>query len=251
MEGPFFCMAKKGAQNGEYIRLPDYDAFKKLYDRCGGLIRIVDIAPELVGAEDFISRASGLCTVSIAHTDTDYDHAKAAIAAGVTHMTHMFNAMPSIHHRSPGPIPAACEDRRVSAELIGDGLHVHPASVRLAFAMFGAERMVLVSDSLRCCGLPDGEYEIGGQAAFLSGGVARLADGTIAGSAANVFECMQRVVSFGVPECDAIRAATWNPARQIGCLDEVGSITDGKRADFVVCTDTLERTAVYLGGEKL
>ena len=123
--------------------------------------------------------------------------------------------------------------------------------MRLAFRIFGASRMVLISDSLRCCGMPDGEYELGGQQVFLQGGVARLADGTIAGSATNLFECMQRAVSFGIPREDAIRAATYNPARQIGALSEVGSIADGKVADFVLCDAELNRQAVYLAGEKI
>ena len=251
MEGPFFSEKKKGAQNGAYLREPDFDAFCRLYEVCGGLVRIVDIAPELPGSVEFIRRAKELCTVSIAHTDADYDAARAGIAAGVTHLTHLYNAMPAIHHRKPGVIAAAAEAETVSAELISDGQHVHPASVRLAFRIFGASRMVLISDSLRCCGMPDGEYELGGQQVFLQGGVARLADGTIAGSATNLFDCMRRAVSFGIPREDAIRAATYNPARQIGVLSEVGSIADGKVADFVLCDAELNRQAVYLAGEKV
>ena len=251
MEGPFFSEKKKGAQNGAYLRNPDFEAFKALQDGCGGLVRIVDVAPELPGAEEFIRKAKTLCTVSIAHTDADYDAARKGIAAGVTHLTHLYNAMPAIHHRKPGVIAAAAEAEQVSAELISDGQHVHPASVRLAFRIFGASRMVLISDSLRCCGMPDGEYELGGQQVFLQGGIARLADGTIAGSATNLFECMQRAVSFGISREDAIRAATYNPARQIGALSEVGSIADGKCADFVVCDAELNRKEVWLAGRKL
>ena len=251
MEGPFFCEARKGAQNAAHLRNPDYDAFKKLNDSCGGLIKLVDVAPELPGSVEFIQKASKVATVSIAHTDTDYDHAAAGIDAGATQLTHLFNAMNGIHHRKPGPIVAASEDERVTAEIIGDGLHVHPACVRFAFKVFGVERMVIISDSLRCCGMPDGEYEIGGQMAYLKDGVARLGDGTIAGSATNCFECMQRVISFGIPKEDAIRAATYNPARQIGCLDRAGSIADGKLADFVICDEALNRKEVYIGGEKL
>lgn len=251
MEGPFFSEKKKGAQNGAYLRNPDFAAFKALQDGCGGLVRIVDVAPELPGAEEFIRKAKTLCTVSIAHTDADYDAARKGVAAGVTHLTHLYNAMPAIHHRKPGVIAAAAEAEQVSAELISDGQHVHPASVRLAFRIFGASRMVLISDSLRCCGMPDGEYELGGQQVFLQGGIARLADGTIAGSATNLFECMQRAVSFGISREDAIRAATYNPARQIGALSEVGSIAEGKCADFVICDAELNRKEVWLAGRKL
>ena len=251
MEGPFFSEKKKGAQNGAYLRLPDFDAFRKLFEDCGGLVRIVDVAPELEGACDFIRKASKLCTVSIAHSDADYDAAAAGIAAGVTHLTHLYNAMPAIHHRKPGVIAAAAEAEAVSAELISDGQHVHPASVRLAFRIFGAARMVLISDSLRCCGMPDGEYELGGQQVFLKDGIARLADGTIAGSATNLYDCMLRAISFGIPREDAVRAATYNPARQLGVLDEVGSIRDGKVADFVLCDAELNRKAVYRAGNEL
>ena len=251
MEGPFFSEKKKGAQNGAYLRDPDFAAFSKLYHDCGGLVRIVDVAPELSGACEFIRQAKELCTVSIAHTDANYDEAHAAVEAGVTHLTHLFNAMPALHHRKPGVIGAAAEADQVSAEIISDGQHVHPSAVRLAFRLFGAERMVLISDALRCCGMPDGEYELGGQAVFLKGGVARLADGTIAGSATNLYDCMLRAISFGIAKEDAVRAATWNPARQIGCLDVVGSIADGKRADFVVCDENLTRKAVWLAGKEL
>ncbi len=251
MEGPFFSEKKKGAQNGAYIKNPDFSAFLKLNEECGGLVKIVDVAPELEGAEDFIRQAKNICTVSIAHTDADYDAAAVGVAAGVTHLTHLYNAMPAIHHRKPGVIAAAAEAEQVSAEIISDGQHVHPAAVRLAFRLFGAPRMVLISDSLRCCGMPDGEYELGGQQVFLNGGVARLADGTIAGSATNLYDCMLRAISFGIPREDAVRAATYNPARQIGALSEVGSIAVGKRADFVLCDADLNRQAVYLGGKKL
>ncbi len=251
MEGPFFSEAKKGAQNGAYLKNPDFEAFAKLQEGCGGLVKIVDIAPELPGSEEFISRAKELCTVSIAHSDADYDAAARGIAAGVTHLTHLYNAMPAIHHRKPGVIAAAAEDERVSAEIISDGEHVHPATVRLAFRIFGADRMVLISDSLRCCGMPDGEYELGGQQVFMKSGLARLADGTIAGSATNLFECMQRAIRFGISREDAIRAASYNPARQIGCLSEVGSIANGKVADFVICDAELNRKQVYLAGKAL
>lgn len=251
MEGPFFSEKKKGAQNGAYLRNPDFEAFRALEEGCGGLVRIVDVAPELPGSVEFIQKAKELCTVSVAHTDASYDEAKAAFDAGATHVTHLYNAMPGIHHRKPGVIPAAAENEAVRAELICDGLHVHPASVRFAFRAFGPERMVLISDALRCCGMPDGEYELGGQQVFLSGGVARLADGTIAGSATNLFDCMVKAISFGIAPEDAVRAATWNPACAIGAQEEIGSITEGKLADFVVCGSDFARKEVYIGGVRI
>lgn len=251
MEGPFFSEKKKGAQNGAYLQNPDYEAFEKLYNDCGGLIGIADIAPELPGAKEFVEKASKLCTVSVAHTDSDYEHAAAAFSAGATHLTHLYNAMPGIHHRNPGVIPAAVENPNVRAEIICDGQHVHPASVRLAFSMFGADRMILVSDALRCLGLPEGEYELGGQPVFLKDNLARLADGTIAGSATNLFDCMRKAISFRIPEEDAIRAVTCNPACAIGAQDKIGSIETGKLADFIICNADYSQKQVYLGGKQL
>ena len=251
MEGPYFSEKKKGAQNGEYLKNPDFEGFKALFDGCGGLVRIVDVAPELPGAAEFVEKASKLCTVSVAHTDSDYDHAKEAFQRGATHLTHLYNAMPGIHHRKPGVIPAAVEDPHVRAELICDGMHIHPASVRLAFSIFGGARMVLVSDALRCCGMPDGEYELGGQAVFLSGGVAKLADGTLAGSATNLFDCMRNAILFGIPEADAVRASTFNPACALGVQDRIGSIATGKLADFIICRGDYTGKRVFLGGKEL
>ena len=174
MEGPYFSYKKRGAQNADYLMEPDFDGFKKLYDACDGLIRIVDIAPELPGAADFVAKASQLCTVSIAHTDCTYDQARAAVDSGITHMTHLYNAMPGINHRTPGAIPAGVENANVQAEIICDGFHIHPAAVRLAFAMF-KNRMILVSDSGRCAGQSEGyQFDLGGQMAEIRGGVAKL-----------------------------------------------------------------------------
>ena len=252
MEGPYFSYKKRGAQNASYLKEPDFEGFKALYDGCGGLIRIVDIAPELPGAVEFVEKAKELCTVSIAHTDSDYDHAKAVCDAGITHLTHLYNAMPGIHHRNPGVIPAAVENKNVRAEIIGDGLHVHPASVRLAFSMFGGDRMILVSDSGRCCGMPDGtKFDLGGQEATLTEGVARLADGTIACSAANLYQCMVNAISFGVGEENAVRAATFNPACAISAEDKVGSIAPGKVADFLICSPDYAQKRVFLAGKEL
>mgnify|MGYP004669243431 FL=1 len=251
MEGPYFSYKKRGAQNADYLKDPDFEGFRKLYEDCGGLVRIVDIAPELPGAEEFVAQAKDLCTVSIAHTDSDYDHAKAAVDAGVTHLTHLYNAMPPIHHRNPGVIPAAVENPKVQAELICDGYHIHPASVRLAFTMF-KDRMVLVSDSGRCAGQPEGtKFQLGGQDAWLRDGVAKLADGTIACSATNLWTCLQNVIAWNVPEAEAVRAATWNPAKAIGAEKLVGSIEQGKVADFIITNADYTEKRVFLAGKEI
>ena len=252
MEGPFFCYAKRGAQNADYLRDPDFEGFKALYDGCGGLVRIVDVAPELPGAAEFVEKASKLCTVSIAHTDSDYDHAKAAVDAGVTHLTHLYNAMPAIHHRNPGVIPAAVENPKVQAEIIADGYHIHPSSVRLAFTMF-KDRMVLVSDSGRCAGKDEGyQFDLGGQMAEIRGGVAKLVGTeTIACSASNLWQCLCNTISWGIPEEEAVRAATYNPACALGVQDVVGSIETGKVADFLVCSEGYADKRVFLAGKEL
>ena len=252
MEGPYFSYKKRGAQNPDYLKEPDFEGFQKLYAGCNGLISIVDVAPELPGAAEFAEKASKLCTVSVAHTDSDYDHAKAVFDAGATHLTHLYNAMPPINHRSPGVIPAAVENPNVRAEIICDGYHIHPAAVRLAFSMFGGERMILVSDSGRCAGLPEGsKFTLGGQDAWLKDGVGRLGDGTIACSAANLWGCLVNVLSWGIREEDALRAATWNPACAIGAQKEVGSIEEGKVADFILCNPDYTEKRVFLAGKEL
>ena len=252
MEGPYFSYAKRGAQNPDYLMEPDFDGFRKLYEDCGGLVRIVDIAPELPGAAEFVAKAKDLCTVSIAHTDSDYDHARAAVDAGVTHLTHLYNAMPAIHHRNPGVIPACVENENVQAEIICDGYHIHPASVRLAFTMF-KNRMVLVSDSGRCAGQPEGyQFDLGGQMAELRGGVAKLVGTeTIACSASNMWTCLRNTISWGVPEEEAVRAASYNPAKALGAQDKIGSIESGKYADFVITNGDYSEKRVFIGGKEI
>lgn len=252
MEGPFLSTKKCGAQDPAHLKEPDFSAFRRLYDACGGLIGIVDVAPELPGAVEFAAKASSVCTVSVAHTDADYESAKRVFDAGASHLTHLFNAMSPIAHRAPGVIPAAVENAAVRAELICDGYHVHPAAARLAFSLFGAERMILISDSGRCCGMPDGtRFTLGGLQAKLDGGVARLSDGTIACSAATLFVCLRNAIRWGIPEQAAVRAATYNPACAIGVQDITGSVATGKEADFIVCSSDYSLLQVYQAGHRI
>ena len=252
MEGPYFSYKKRGAQNADYLKEPDFDGFKKLYDECDGLVRIVDIAPELPGAAEFVAKAKDLCTVSIAHTDCTYDDAKAAVDAGVTHLTHLYNAMPGINHRAPGAIPAGVENEKVQAEIIADGFHIHPAAVRLAFTMF-KNRMILVSDSGRCTGQVEGyQFDLGGQMAELRGGVAKLVGtDTIACSASNMWACLCNVLSWGISEEEAVRAASYNPAKALGAQDKIGSIETGKYADFIITNSDYTEKRVFLGGKEI
>ena len=252
MEGPFFSFKKRGAQNADYLQEPDFEGFKKLYDEADGLLTIVDIAPELPGAVEFVAKAKDLCTVSIAHTDCTYEDARAAVDAGVTHLTHLYNAMPAIHHRTPGAIPAGVENEKVQAEIICDGFHIHPAAVRLAFTMF-KNRMVLVSDSGRCTGQPEGyQFDLGGQMAELRGGVAKLVGTeTIACSASDMWKCLKNTISWDVPEEEAVRAASYNPAKALGAADKIGSIETGKYADFIITNADYSEKRVFIGGTEI
>ena len=252
MEGPYFAESRRGAQNIEYLKDPDFKGLQNLNDACGGLVRIVDVAPELPGAVEFVQKAKKICTVSVAHTDANYEQGKAAFDAGATHLTHMFNAMPGINHRDPGVIPAAAENGNVRVEIIGDAFHVLPPVVRLSFALFGSERIIFVSDSGRCCGMPEGaRFTLGGQEAILQDGVGRLLDGTVACSAVNLYQCLRNALDIGIPEEDAVRAVTYNPACAISAQNVVGSIAPGKQADFLIVSDDYTQKRVFIAGKEI
>lgn len=245
MEGPFIAKERKGAQKEEDILPPDFPLFQRFYEKSGGIVRLVDVAPEQPGGLEFVEKASQLCTVSIAHTTADYDQAKAAFDKGVTHATHLFNAMSGLHHRKPGVVGAVFDDSRVRGELICDGFHIHPAVLRAAFRLLG-DRALIVSDSMRANGMPEGEaFDLGGQMVTVHQGKALLPDGTIAGSVTNLHQEIKNLVSFGVPFEQAVKAATLLPARAIGLDGEIGSIAPGKRADLVVLDENLDIAAVY------
>lgn len=244
MEGPFIAESKKGAQEAQYIKAPDYDFFKELNEGCGGIIRLVTVAPEADGAAEFIAAVKDTVNVSLGHTEADYETAAAAFAAGADHVTHLYNAMPPFTHRAPGVIGAAYDAKDCMAELICDGIHIHPSAVRAAFKLFGAERIVLISDSTMATGMENGEYTLGGQKIFVQDGRATLSDGTIAGSATNLYECMKKAISFGISPEAAIRAASANPAQSIGMYDSVGSISAGKRAHMLLVDDNYELVRV-------
>lgn len=245
MEGPFIAKERKGAQKEEDILPPDFPLFQRFYEESGGIVCLVDVAPEQPGGLDFVEKASQLCTVSIAHTTADYDQAKAAFDKGVTHATHLFNAMSGLHHRKPGVVGAVFDDSRVRGELICDGFHIHPAVLRAAFRLLG-DRALIVSDSMRANGMPEGEaFDLGGQMVTVHQGKALLPDGTIAGSVTNLHQEIKNLVSFGVPFEQAVKAATLLPARAIGLDGEIGSIAPGKRADLVVLDENLDIAAVY------
>ena len=251
MEGPFFSEKKKGAQAGEHLRLPDAEMVKRINQAADGMLRIVCVAPELPGAVEFIREVSQYAIVSIAHTEADYAQAVAAYEAGASHTTHLFNAMPPFLHRDPGVVGAAAENEDVTVEMICDGVHLHPSTVRAAFALFGAHRICLISDSMSACGMPDGQYLLGGQEVFVKGNRAALSNGTIAGSATPLYDCMMKAMEFGIPEEEAVLAATLTPARVLGIDQICGSIEIGKYADLLVCDEDYQLQEVYIEGRRV
>ena len=249
LEGPFLSTAKKGAQKADWIHAPDVDMFRRLMAASKGLVKLVSIAPEEPGAMEFIEAVEGEVTVSIAHTTADYDTAMEAFGLGARQVTHLFNAMPPFSHRAPGVVGAALDTPICNVELICDGVHIHPSVVRATFKMFGPKRVILVSDTMRAAGMPDGDYTLGGQPVKVKGKYATLADGTLAGSVTNLMNCMRTAVSFGIPLEDAVWAAAVNPARAIGIFSRMGSLEPGKRANVVVLDQNLELKDVFFRGE--
>lgn len=243
LEGPFLSPRRRGAQPAAYLRRPDLALLRRV-DR-GGLVRRITLACEVEGAMELLRQIAGRYVVSIGHSEADYDTAMAAFQGGAGLVTHLYNAMPPLHHREPGLIGAAA-DSGAYAELICDGFHVHPAAVRAAFRLFG-ERLVLVSDSLRCAGLGDGTYTLAGQQVTVAGGRAVLADGTLAGSAISLLEGVRQAVGFGIPLAHAAYAASTAPALAMGAGD-TGAVAVGRRADLLVLDQSLEIVQVYVGG---
>lgn len=252
MEGPFVSATKKGAQNGAYLHKPDVDFFKKMQKLSGNKIRQVAVAPEEDTNLTFIKTLKDDVVISVAHTTADYDTAKAAFDAGACHVTHLLNAMPGFTHRAPGVVGAAFDNEHVAVELICDGVHIHPSMVRAIFAMFGADRICMISDSMMATGLEDGQYALGGQPVKVTGRLATLEDGTIAGSASNLMECLRVAVrEMGIPLEDAVKASTATPAKSLGLYQECGSISEGKSADAVLLDKDLNIVQVICRGKCL
>ena len=248
LEGPFINREKCGAQNPDNIMLPDAGMFHRINEAADGMVKLITMAPETEGAIDFIKEVSRVCAVSVGHTTADYDTAMRAYEAGATHATHLFNAMPPLAHRAPGVIGAAF-DAGANVELITDGYHIHPAVIRMVHRLFG-EKLVMISDSLRCAGMPDGDYELGGQMITVKDSKAVIkGTDTIAGSSIHLMEGLRRTVSYGVPLEAAVTAATIAPARAIRMDRETGSIEPGKAADLVLLDKDLQVRRVFIDGE--
>ncbi|MBE6982331.1 MAG: N-acetylglucosamine-6-phosphate deacetylase [Ruminococcaceae bacterium] len=248
LEGPFLSYAKRGAQAAENLHAPDGAMFHRLNAASGNQVRLVTVAPEEPGAVAFIREVSKTCTVSLGHTTADYDTAMAAFQAGASHATHLFNGMPSFLHREPGVVGAAA-DSGATVELICDGLHIHPSVIRAAYRIFG-KNLAVISDSLRCAGMPDGEYELGGQPIEMKKGKATLlGTDTLAGSSTNLLQEVRNLVTFGIPLEAAITAVTETPARAVGLDGQLGKIAPGYRADLLLLTKDLDLSAVYIDGK--
>lgn len=244
LEGPFLCYAKRGAQAAENLHKPDTALFRRLNEASGGMVKMVTVACEEEGAVPFIREVSKVCTVSLGHTTADYDTAMKGFAAGASHATHLYNGMPSFLHRAPGVIGAAF-DAGASVELICDGLHIHPAVIRATHRLFG-DKLNLISDSLRCTGMPDGDYELGGQPIIMKDGKATLLDGTLAGSSISLLDAVRNVVRFGLPLADAVYAASTAPALAAGL--DAGELRSGHPADLLVLDKDLGIKAVFVDG---
>lgn len=241
-EGPFINPSKKGAQAGENIRTGDAAFLKEYLD----ILRVFTIAPEMPDNMNCIREMAGECLISMGHTNATFSEAKAAIDAGVGHVTHLFNAQTPLMHRDPGVVGAALTDERVSTELIADAFHVSPYLFPLVARMKG-DKLVLITDCTRAGGLADGEYTLGGQPIFVNGIECRLADGTIAGSVLKLNQAIRNLLKYtDLPVWEAVNAASLNPAKRIGADISKGSLEVGKDADIAVCDDdfNISRTIV-------
>ena len=254
MEGPFISEAKKGAQDQRNIISCNVDICQRFLDSSDGLVKYVGIAPEQnENASEFIQKMKDKVHISLAHTNPDYDTAMAAFDAGADHAVHLYNAMPAFSHRSPGVVGAVSDSSHVNAEMICDGVHIHPSMVRAAFKMLGSHRIILISDSMRATGMPDGQYTLGGLDVNVAGKKATLvSNGALAGSASNLMECMKTVVQkMGIPLETAVACAAENPAKCLGISDEYGSIAPGKKGNVVLLDQELNLKAVIKDGVRI
>lgn len=254
MEGPFISTAKKGAQDPKHILPCDVKIAESFIEASDGLVKFIGIAPEdNPDFKSFITQLKDKVNISLAHTNADYDTAMSAFDAGANHAVHLYNAMPPFTHRSPGVIGAVFDSSHVYAELICDGIHIHPSVVRATFQMMGKERMVLISDSMRAAGMPNGRYTLGGLDVDVKDRkVTLVSDGALAGSASTLMECMYTAVTqMNLPLETAVACASVNPAKCLGVYDERGSIETGKIADLVLLDESLAVQMVFKNGARI
>jgi len=252
LEGPYINTSKRGAHNEKTIRPADIYEMKKYIDISGGKIKITTVAPEIPGNMDFIKelKADGRVVISAGHSTADSDTAVASFKAGVTNLTHTFNAMNSLLHREPALVGAALTTDTVTCEVISDGIHLHPFVVLMLYKILGSDRMVLISDSMAATGLADGNYALGGGSmeVIVKDSVARTPGGAIAGSTKNLMQMVRCAIEFGIPKEDAIKMASITPAKAVGIDKTCGSISPGKTADLVICDEALNVISTFKNG---
>ena len=250
LEGPFIAEIKKGMIQPGCICPASMDVLDKILDMTTGKLAMMTIAPEVEGSLEIIHRlVDSRIVASFAHSGADYEQTLAAITAGISHATHLFNAMTGIHHRAPGPMVAIFENEKVTAQLIADGVHIHPSVLKLAFDILGPERIVLITDGMQAMGLPDGQYVYNGVEYESRNGTARYKDGTLIGTALGLSELVKRCISFTGCGLDvAVRMVTENPAKVLGLADRKGSVAVGKDADLVLLDNDLSVQTTIVGG---
>jgi N-acetylglucosamine-6-phosphate deacetylase len=250
-EGPFISRHRCGAHDPALLRDPEPAEVRKLLDAARGTARMMTLAPELPGGLESVRLLTEQGVLAaVGHTDSGYDATREAVDAGARVATHLFNAMPPLGHRAPGPVTALLEDERVTVELINDGTHLHPAVLRLAFGRAGADRVAFITDAMGAAGMGDGTYPLGPMEVEVRDGVARLVEGgSIAGSTLTLDRAFRRAVSIdGLAPHDAVRALCSTPARLLGVADRVGSLAPGKDADMVVLDADLTVVGVMRKG---
>jgi N-acetylglucosamine-6-phosphate deacetylase len=248
-EGPFLSKERRGVHPTEFLQLPSAEFLQRLIHASSGNARILTIAPELIGAMPCIDAARSLgMVVSIGHTDATYEQARAAVAHGAHHATHVYNAMRPFTHRDPGVIGAVLTTPEVTAELIADGVHVDEIAMKVLLQAKGANGVILISDGVSATGMPDGKYMLGDIEVTLSGGVCRNAEGKLAGSTLTLDRSLRNVVKLGVPLADAVQMLTLNPAMLLGIEFKKGALRTGADADIVLLNDSLEITQVWARG---
>ena len=248
-EGPFLSKERRGVHPAEWLQLPSAELLQRFLQAAAGNARILTIAPELLGATPCIDAARSLgMVVSIGHTDATYEQARAAVAHGAHHATHVYNAMRPFTHRDPGVIGAVLTTPEVTAELIADGIHVDEIAMKVLLQAKGAQGVVLISDGTSATGMPDGEYMLGGLKVTVNGGVCRNAEGRLAGSTLTLDRALRNIVGLGIPLADAVRMLTLNPATLLGIEFKKGALRTGADADIVLLNDGLDIERVWARG---
>ncbi len=249
LEGPFFAQKYKGAHLPENIRIPTSEEFDRLYKASNGLVKIITMAPELENGIEVVKHILGKgVSVSVGHSDADFETACLAFDAGACRTTHTFNAMSPLNHRKPGVVGAAMSRSDVSCELICDFFHVHPDVVKLLYTIKGSDRITVITDSEVGTGMPDGKYEVNGRFLTVKDKKTYTEDGTIAGGTSVMLDGVKNLVSIGVPLEDAVKCASINAAKAARLENTVGSLTVGKSADIVVLDKNLEVVKVFVDG---